>query len=67
MADPARVAAARIAPVGLEEGIFTAEIDPEQVRRARHNFDPAGHYARPDVFRLEVDRTRQQPVWFSER
>ncbi|MDT8448630.1 MAG: carbon-nitrogen hydrolase family protein [Wenzhouxiangellaceae bacterium] len=55
-----------IAPVDREEGIFTAEIDPEQVRRARHNFDPSGHYARPDVFRLEVDRTRQQPARFSD-
>jgi len=50
----------RIAPVENEQGLFVAELDHEQVRRARHNFDPSGHYARPDVFRLEVDRTRQR-------
>lgn len=44
-------------PLTEEEGILTAEIDPEQLHRARRQFDPVGHYARPDVFRLEVDRT----------
>jgi nitrilase len=41
------------------EGLLIAEIHPREVRRARHNFDPTGHYSRPDVFQLNVNRQRQ--------
>jgi len=54
-----------IAPVTGEAGVFSAEIDHAAVRRARRLFDPAGHYARPDVFRLVVDRSRQRLARFS--
>lgn len=46
-------------PVVAEEGIRYADLDPKLVRRERHNFDPAGHYSRPDVTRLKVNRRRQ--------
>ena len=48
-------------PLVGEEGIVTAEIDLARARSARRQFDPVGHYARPDVFQLVVDR-RPRPA-----
>jgi len=45
-----------------EEGLFTVDIDHLQVRRERQNFDAAGHYSRPDVTRLVVNRKRQATI-----
>jgi nitrilase len=42
-------------PLEEQEGILYAELDPARARAARVEFDPVGHYARPDVFRLAVD------------
>ncbi len=52
-------------PVAEEERILYAEIDATHARASRHQFDPVGHNARPDVFRLQVDFTPQAPVQFS--
>ena len=41
-------------PLYGEEGILYAELDPARLAAARQRFDPAGHYHRPDVLRLEV-------------
>jgi nitrilase len=51
--------------VGVE-GLFTAEIDHSRVREERQNFDLAGHYARPDVTQLVVDRVRQSTIRFKD-
>lgn len=48
-----------VEPVVDREGLIYAEVDAAAVRRERQNFDPSGHYARPDVFSLRVDRRRQ--------
>jgi len=53
-------------PVTGAENIRYAELDPAFVRRERQNFDPSGHYSRPDVTRLIVNRTRQSVVQFDD-
>jgi nitrilase len=49
-----------------ELGVVTAEIDLASVAGAKRMLDTTGHYARPDVFRLEIDRRPSVPVAFDE-
>jgi len=44
------------------EVILTAELDLDQVARAKFDFDVSGHYSRPDVFQLHVDERPKPPV-----
>jgi nitrilase len=46
------------------ECILAAELDPAEVARGKYDFDVVGHYARPDVFRLQVNEQPAQPVVF---
>lgn len=43
-------------PLWDREGVLTADLDLGEIARARFDFDVAGHYARPDVFRFSVNR-----------
>ena len=54
-----------IEPITDKEIIVTATIDMNEVRKERQNFDPSGHYARPDVFELNVNTKRQKLVYFN--
>ena len=49
-------------PVYGEEAILTADLDLDEVVRGKFDLDVAGHYARPDVFRLHVNERPQASV-----
>jgi len=48
------------------EAMLVADLDMNEIGRSKFDFDPVGHYARPDVFRLEVDRRPHPPVGFTD-
>ncbi|MCI4668777.1 MAG: carbon-nitrogen hydrolase family protein [Bacteroidia bacterium] len=48
-----------IEPQAEKEDVFLAELDYRMVRKERQNFDPSGHYSRPDVVELHLNRKRQ--------
>ena len=55
-----------IEPVLHKEGLITATLDFNRVLEERQNFDVVGHYSRPDVTKLTVNRQRQSTVEFND-
>ena len=51
-----------VEPVMHEEGLIVQTIDFNRVYEERQNFDVVGHYSRPDVTKLVVNRERQQII-----
>ena len=51
-----------VAPVLYKEGLIIQSIDFNRVLEERQNFVPVGHYSRPDVTKLTVNRDRQTTV-----
>jgi hypothetical protein len=48
------------------ERILTADIDSGRIAEGKFDLDVSGHYARPDVFRLEVNESSALPVTFTQ-
>lgn len=53
-------------PLADEERLIVATCDLQHVHAERQNFDVMGHYARPDVLQLSVNRSRQAAVHFND-
>jgi nitrilase len=51
-------------PLRREVGVLYADIDTARVAPARRTLDVAGHYARTDIFDLQVHRAPATPVRF---
>ena len=47
------------------EALLVADIDRDDIPRAKYDFDVTGHYARPDIFSLRVNETNTKPFHFS--
>jgi nitrilase len=55
-----------IEPVLNKEGLIYYSLDFNRVYEERQNFDPVGHYSRPDITKLIVNRERQSTVAFND-
>jgi len=51
-------------PLYDEPGVLIADIDTAVIVRARFDFVPVGHYARADIFHLDVDRSSRPAVTY---
>jgi len=51
-------------PVLNQKTILYAELDRATLIKSKLDFDPVGHYSRPDVFSLHVDVQEKKPVHY---
>lgn len=55
-----------VEPVVGQERLVVADLDLRRVAEERQSFDPTGHYSRPDVFSVQVDRRRLEAARFTD-
>lgn len=51
-------------PLIEKKEILYAQIDTDASKKARRSLDVTGHYSRPDIFTLNVNRSKSTPVDF---
>jgi nitrilase len=51
-----------VEPLIEAEQLIVATLDHARVREERQNFDPSGHYSRPDVTQLTINHERQRII-----
>mgnify|MGYP000035021279 CR=1 FL=1 len=51
-------------PLYGQEGLISAQIDLNEIVKARYDLDVSGHYARNDIFQLTVDTREKTGVCF---
>ena len=51
-------------PMHEEFGLLLADIEPARAVASRRTLDVTGHYSRPDIFQLTVDRSARDPVTY---
>ena len=56
-----------IAPEVNRESLIIGNIDFNKVLEERQNFDPVGHYSRPDITKLIINRERQSILNIREK
>ncbi|QQX80910.1 carbon-nitrogen hydrolase family protein [Shewanella sp. KX20019] len=54
-------------PLSKEKDCLVVDIDVELASHSKRALDVAGHYSRPDIFKLHVDRSRQFSTQFNNK
>ncbi len=56
-----------VAPLAHDEALVIADLDPATVAGHRQSFDATGHYSRPGVFQVQVNRRRLVSTEFHDQ